>query len=919
MQVRQALSIPRAGPRLAMLSALLAAALLLLPGVASAQSPPAAPSSVTVTRSDGSLTAAWDAVPGAASYHVTYSSDGGASWSLAAFSHTATSISVGADNAKSYVVGVRARGSGGWSGWRNSPTAGPYAPAQDSLAAAAGSPPQAPPSVTATRGNGTLQVSWSAVPGATGYNVNTSGDFKNSWTRATSNVSGTSTVLSGIDNDLPYYVAVQAVNQHGGGGWTNSAIVQTVFQATPPQSVAATHAPGGALSISWRAPANADSALVTGYDIVLSSDGRHSWTRVATGALPAPVSGVYTYTHGGVASWKTHHVAVRAVGAGGASGWANSAPVPGISAPGAPQQLSIVRGNGYLDISWRAPSGDGGSAVTGYDINLSSDGKASWTRAASGVLPSPSGGVYTQRVTAGVSNSMHYHASARATNAAGGGSWADSAVSAPSVPAAPASVIGYRGLGFIDVEWTAVSGATGYDVNYRPQGQGWTRAASGVAGTSARVTLPALTGLYHVSVRASNASGPGPWRTSALVPMAMEPAQPAAITTSRTAASFTVSWTSCDMSEAWCNGDSPVTGYLVNVSSDGGQTWTRAHTLTAYSGQALSISNADAADDYIVSVKIENRVGGIWTNKRAPAPPGPPEYMNVSTEASGTTVTSTLRWNRPAGVSGAVGYQVECQYANDSTWTSCKTVSPTESESLTAAITSTTVNKVTALRARASESGSLGAWGSPIPDPSGVVAQYQDGALKVWWQRPAGIAAQVTLGYEVECSTDDGATYTQCHASSSSPATHLTATISTAGVTDLRLRWTDGADTPAQHGAWVLSDVPSSTPPGAPTNIQRTKTNIGVSVTFTITWDRPAGETGALGYQVQCTRYDAPNTWGSCLTVGGSGLFDRIDPTTDSSLTMSGSTTAYSDIRKVRVRATADFRLVSAWTTRSTW
>ena len=787
-------------------------------------------------------------------------------------------------------------------------------------AALAQSPPAAPGSVTATRGNGTLNVSWSAVSGAAGYNVNTSSNFKKSWTRAASNVAGTSINLTGIDNDSPYYVAVQAQNQHGGGAWKNSAIIQTLHFPTPPQSVTAAHAPGGKLLISWRAPANADTALVTGYDVVLSSDGRQSWSRVATEILPTPANGNYTHTHSGIASWKSHHVAVRAVSAGGPSGWANSAHVPGVNPPDAPQQVTITRGTGYLDISWRAPANNGGAAVTGYDVNLTANHKQSWTRAATNALPSPVNGVYTQRVTAGVSNSAHYYAAARANNVAGGGPWANSPLSPPDLPAAPASVVGYRGNGFIDVEWTAVSDATGYDVEYLRQGfGGWTRAASGVTGTSLKITsLPNL-GNYRVSARANNANGAGQWTQSASLPPPTYPLAPTAITTARTATTFTVSWTSCDMSEAWCNGDSPVTAYLVNVSPDGGQTWTRAHTLTSYTpGQALAINSADATKDYIVSVKIENRMGGTWKNKRAPAPPGAPEYFNVATETSGSAVTDTLKWNKPSGASGAVGYEVQCQYANNSAWTSCKTVPPTTAANVTATVTSTTANQVTALRARANESGSLGAWGSPIPELTGVVAQYQDGALKVWWQKPTGIPAEVTLSYEVDCSTDDGATYTHCHpAYVDTPGTHFAATISTTGITDLRLRWTDGLETPVQYSGWTFTDVPSSTPPGAPTNIQRTKTTVGTTINFTFTWDRPAGATGALGYQVQCTRSDNQSKWVSCATTGSS--FDRIEPTTNSDLSLSGSTTSYSDVRSMRVRATPDFRLVSDWTTRTTW
>ncbi len=90
--------------------------------------PPAAPSSVSVSRSDGALTASWPAVDGATSYHITYSSDGRHSWSLAALHHPSAAITIGVDNAGTYVVGVRARNAGGDSGWTNSAAAGPFTP-----------------------------------------------------------------------------------------------------------------------------------------------------------------------------------------------------------------------------------------------------------------------------------------------------------------------------------------------------------------------------------------------------------------------------------------------------------------------------------------------------------------------------------------------------------------------------------------------------------------------------------------------------------------------------------------------------------------------------------------------------------------------------------------------------------------------
>ena len=176
--------------------------------------PPDRPKSVVVTRTDGTLHAIWLAVRGATSYHVTYSSDGGASWSLAALNHPGSSITIGGvDNAKTYIVGVRARGDGGDSGWLNSPPAGPFTPPK---------PPAAPSSVTVTRTDGALAASWTAVEGATSYHVTYSSDGGASWSLAALSHPGSSITISGADNSKTYTVGVRARGDGGDSGWTNS-------------------------------------------------------------------------------------------------------------------------------------------------------------------------------------------------------------------------------------------------------------------------------------------------------------------------------------------------------------------------------------------------------------------------------------------------------------------------------------------------------------------------------------------------------------------------------------------------------------------------------------------------------------------------------------------------------------------------
>ena len=95
--------------------------------------PPATPGSITITRSDGTLTATWSTIADAETFHVTYTDNGAQSWQLAALDHPADddgdgneSITFDVDNEKSYIVGVRAKNSAGGSNWRNSASAGPY-------------------------------------------------------------------------------------------------------------------------------------------------------------------------------------------------------------------------------------------------------------------------------------------------------------------------------------------------------------------------------------------------------------------------------------------------------------------------------------------------------------------------------------------------------------------------------------------------------------------------------------------------------------------------------------------------------------------------------------------------------------------------------------------------------------------------
>ena len=235
--------------------------------------PPARPTSVSVTRSAGTLSASWQAASGATSYHVTYTSDNGKSWSLAAFDHTQTSIAIsGVDDAKAYIVGVRARNDNGWSGWRNSPPASPLV-----------APPSAVSWVSVERvcDHHSFTIRWDSPPGATGYDVNFSQNGRKSWHRIVSNTPHDAYDVYGYDKNKTYHVAVRAVNANGASGWTNS-------EAAPPPTCAtsdlrAYYVPGAnnanSIRVFW-----ASGKRATGYDVNFRENNGAEWQRIASDA-----------------------------------------------------------------------------------------------------------------------------------------------------------------------------------------------------------------------------------------------------------------------------------------------------------------------------------------------------------------------------------------------------------------------------------------------------------------------------------------------------------------------------------------------------------------------------------------------------------------------------------------------------------
>ena len=360
------------------------------------QGPPASVSSVSATHNGDNVTASWPASDGATKYHVTYSDDGGASWSLAASEHAETSITINnADSTKSYIVGVRAGNDAGWSGWTDSNEA----PAVDSP-----SPPGSVGSVSASRSNGNIAVSWNAADGATKYHVTYTDNGGQSWSLAALEHNTNSITISGADDDKAYVVGVRAGNDAGWSGWVNSNTVPAV--QTPPGSVGSVSASrsNGNVVASWNAAAGA-----TKYHVTYTDNGGQSWS------LAALEHDTNSITISGADDDKAYVVGVRAGNDAGWSGWVNSNTVPAVQTPpGSVGSVSATHNGGAVSVSWAAASG-----ATKYHVTYTDNGGASWSLAA---LEHST----TSITISGADSGKSYVVGVRAGNDAGWSGWVNS-------------------------------------------------------------------------------------------------------------------------------------------------------------------------------------------------------------------------------------------------------------------------------------------------------------------------------------------------------------------------------------------------------------------------------------------------------------------------------------------------------------
>jgi Ca2+-binding RTX toxin-like protein len=222
----------------------------------------------------------------------------------------------------------------------------------------------------------TLTLSWS-LPESNGglpisdYRVEVSGNGGAVWTaipHVASNSLGFK--VNSLLKGKAYQFRVAAITAAGVGAFTEPiTATTTVSVPAPPTSLAVRSITGTGAALSWKAPTDSGGSPIYDYQIEITRSGTDNWV-----LIDHPESLAKLYNLNGLTPGVSYDVRLSAVNAAGYSPFATATFTTAIIKPTAPQNLeaSNVTMNG-LTLGWSLPSSNGGSALTDYKVEVSSN------------------------------------------------------------------------------------------------------------------------------------------------------------------------------------------------------------------------------------------------------------------------------------------------------------------------------------------------------------------------------------------------------------------------------------------------------------------------------------------------------------------------------------------------------------------
>ncbi len=373
--------------------------------------------------------------------------------------------------------------------------------------------------------------------------------------------------------------------------------------------------------LSWTAPQWTGGSDVTGYRIEQSLDGGTTWsTVVADTGSPDTTATIPGLTNGDTVSFRV--AAINLHGTGAPTDTASATP---LGLPDAPTAVAALPADGAALLSWTAPVDDGGTAITGYRIETSTDEGLTWSPAIE-----DTGSTSTTATVTGLSNGTSTWFRVASSNGVGTGDASAPTSTIPrTVPGAPIDLTVTPGDGTAALAWSPPlhdggAAVTGYLIEQsRDGGTTWSTV---VADTGSTDTTADVTGLTNGTpttfrVTAINVAGPGTPATPVTSTARTVPDAPTITSIKAGNRTLTVSFA------APADGGAPIEAYEYSV--DGGLTWQRHRGGV---DSTLVIGPLDNRTAYPVRIRAINAAGaGASSNEVSGSPLAAPVRLPGTT------------------------------------------------------------------------------------------------------------------------------------------------------------------------------------------------------------------------------------------------------------------------------------------------
>ena len=504
------------------------------------------------------------------------------------------------------------------------------------LRAASLSTPSAPATISALVGNAQATVTWavpSSNPSLIDYVIQYSSNNGYTWSTVVSpsvsvSSGSASATITGLSNGTGYLFRVSGRNAWGYGNYAKTSTALTPGYLPWSARNIATTAGDSSIVVSWENSYWDGDSPITGYQVEYSTN-YSTWTKFpSSGLLNSPVT--ITGLNNGT-SYFVRITSVNNVGSGTPVKTSQYTPIVPKTSPGKSSTPTATYSGSNINLTWSAPTSNGGVAITDYVYEYSTNAGSSWstfTHTASTstnvtISGLPGGAVYIFRVSA--------------KNAVGTGVVSDNSSPAAVAPSAPAAPTGIYADGTVTLSWSAPStgGAaiSDYLIQYSSNGGTNWSTFSHTASVETTITVDSLVNgtSYIFRVAAINIVGTGLNSANSLsiTPSGL-PGTPTSVSATASSQAAAVTW-----SAPSANGAS-ISDYKIEYSTDAGSTWTTySHTASTSTSATITGLTNYLAYIFRISAKNANGFGEASSTSTAVNPGSTVASISLSTVASG--------------------------------------------------------------------------------------------------------------------------------------------------------------------------------------------------------------------------------------------------------------------------------------------